>query len=202
MNTDPGFVAQLIAAIGTVSVAILAIWGDWFKARFAGPKIPLTLRDERGNLTRRENGARTVYYHVSVTNTRKWSPARNIRIMLTAIHTKAADGNFVPDRLVHALQLTWAHPEFHEISPTLSDRDIADFGFLDEGASEFTPSLYVRPLDFPGLVAANQSKRFTIVATADNYNSPKPLIIEVSWNGKWIKDTEELMKHLVVREVG
>ena len=40
--------AAVFTAIGTVAVAVLAIWGDWFKARLAGPRIRLALRDARG----------------------------------------------------------------------------------------------------------------------------------------------------------
>lgn len=194
-------IAQIIAAIGTVLVAALAIWGDKVRSLVAGPKIRIQLREGRGNLTTRANGVRTVYYHISVTNGRTWSPARNLVVRLTNIETMAADGRFQPERLVHSLQFTWANPQFHEISPTVTSSDICDFGFIDEGSDGFVPSMYVMPNDFSGVVRTGESKRFTIVATADNYHSKTPLILEVAWDGTWTADTERLMRHLVVREV-
>jgi hypothetical protein len=42
--------ALWFTAVGTVAVAILAIWGDWFRNRFAGPKLELSLRPSLGDL--------------------------------------------------------------------------------------------------------------------------------------------------------
>ena len=193
--------AQIIAAIGTVSVAILAIWGDRVRALLVGPKIKIALRSPRGNLTFTQDDKNVVYYHISVTNQRTWSPARNLVIKLTKIESKAADGTYQPVSLVHQLQFTWAHPQFHEISPTVTSSDMCDFGLLAEGAGHFQPSFYVMPNDFGGYVQKGQSTRFTITATADNYHSKTPLIIEVAWDGVWTDDTEALMRHLVVQEV-
>ena len=194
-------IVKIIAAAGTISVAILAIWGEKVRARLAGPKIQLSLRDTRGNLTQRGNGVKTAYFHVAVTNHRRWSPARNVRLLLTAVQTRAADGSYSPEGVVHSVQLTWAFPQFHELSPTIAAKDMCDFGSLDDGAAAFVPSLYIMPNDFPGLVRPGESKRFSIVASADNYYSGTPLVLQVSWDGKWTADTEQLMKHLVVKEI-
>ena len=194
-------IAQIIAAIGTVIVAALAIWGDKVRSIVAGPKIRIRLREARGNLTTRANGTRTVYYHIAVTNARTWSPARNLIVRLIKIETMAADRRFQPERLVHSLQFTWANPQFHEISPTVTSSDMCDFGFIDEGSEGFVPSMYVMPNDFEGIVQAEETRRFTIDATADNYHSKTPLVLEVAWDGTWTADTEQLMRHLVIREI-
>lgn len=194
-------VVKIVAAAGTITVAVLAVWGDKIRARFAGPNIELALRDARGNLTTRGDGGKVAYYHIVVTNRRRWSPAKNVRLLLTGIQTRAADGRYAPERVVHAVQLTWQFPRFHELSPTITAVDMCDFGSLGERESAFVPSLYITPNDFPGLVRPGESKRFLIVASADNFYSKVPLVLEVSWDGKWTADTEELMKHLVVSEV-
>src|SRR2546425_6370564 len=82
--------AAVFTAIGTVAVAVLAIWGDWFKARLAGPRIRLALRDARGDLTVRANGKKTIYYHVTVTNQRTWSPAKAVRILVAGVFQNKA----------------------------------------------------------------------------------------------------------------
>lgn len=193
--------AQIVAAVGTVSVAILAIWGDRVRAWLVGPNLQVRLRSQRGNLTATQDGTQTVYYHLTVDNSRTWSPAHNVVVRMSKLETRDADRKFQPERLVQWLQFTWSHPQFHEISPTVTDHDMCDFGYLVEGSDGFVPTTYVRPINFAGIVHANESKRFTIQTTADNYHSKNPLVIEVTWDGTWTADTEELMKHLVVSEV-
>ena len=194
-------ITQAVAAIGTLVVAVLAIWGGWFRSRFAGPKLRTYLRSERGHLTTRADGVKSVFYHLVVVNDRKWSPARNVTVRLTGIESKAANDSYKPETLVHTFQFLWAHFQFHEISPTITDEDQCDLGFLDEGADKFVPPLYVTPNDFTGYVKKGESKRYTIETSADNFYSERPLVIEISWDGTWTKDTERLMHHLVVQEV-
>jgi hypothetical protein len=40
-------IAEVFAAIGTVLVAVLAIWGDFFRYKLAGPQLKLSLTDPR-----------------------------------------------------------------------------------------------------------------------------------------------------------
>jgi hypothetical protein len=39
---------QGLIAVGTLAVAALAIWGEWFREKLAGPKLELTLHDPEG----------------------------------------------------------------------------------------------------------------------------------------------------------
>lgn len=41
--------------------------------------------------------------------------------------------------------------------------------------------------------------RVEVIAVADNAES-NPLCLEISWNGKWSADTEEMKKNLVIKE--
>ena len=118
-------IAKVFSAVGTVSVAVLAIWGDKVRAAIAGPKLELKLQNERGNLTVRANQTRTIYYHLKLTNKRKWSPAKHVRMLVTDIEKKRADGTYFPEPLVAPLQLAWAFPQFHELLPTI----VTDFSF-------------------------------------------------------------------------
>jgi hypothetical protein len=193
-------IIRIIQALGTLAVAILAIWGDRIRSAVAGPKISIRLRNEKGNLTLRANQKRTIFYHLELHNHRVWSPVRNVRLLLTSIEKKRPDGTYFPEQVVAPLQLTWSFPQFHEISPTVSKLDICDLGFLDEDADRFSPSLYVYPNNFRGYVGKGESMRIGIIATADNYHSQSPLVFEISWDGKWDDDMEEMRRHLVIRQ--
>jgi len=192
--------AQVFAAVGTVSVAVLAIWGDWFRSKLAAPRLELKLRDRRGNLTSRGNGTATVFYHLVVNNHRHWAPATHVRVLLTRYEKRLPDGTYFPEPLVAPLQLTWAFPQFHELLPTIAKTDTCDLGFLDQGAAQFRLSLYISPNNFSGFLRSGEAMRVHLVARADNAETA-PLVVEIAWNGQWSQDMDQLQRHLVVREV-
>jgi hypothetical protein len=193
--------AVAFTAIGTVAVAVLAIWGDKVRDWIAGPKLQLALRDAHGDLNTRGNGTRTIYYHLTVTNQRSWSPAKAVRILVVGVSKRRPDGTYFPEAVIAPLQLTWAFPEFHELFPTIATSDTCDLGHLDEGAGRFALSTYITPNNFRGHVASGEAMRVQIIASAHNFHSARTLVIEVSWDGQWSIDREEMQRHLVITDV-
>ena len=193
-------ILEIFIAIGTVAVAILAIWGDWFRDRFAGPKLELSLRSSRGNLTTM-NGRQALYYHLAVQNHRKWSLAKGVQIMIRGIWRKAADGTFKAETLAAEIPLTWAFPQFSPINPPIRDSRICDLGFLAQDAAHYQPSLYFYPNNFTGNVGKNDSVRFGIGITAENFTSKVLFVVEVSWDGTWSTDLDQMERHLVIKEI-
>ena len=51
---------DILVALGTVAVAVLAIWGDWFRDKLASPKLILKLKSRRGSLTHRQDSESTL----------------------------------------------------------------------------------------------------------------------------------------------
>ena len=195
-------ITQAVIAIGTVAVAILAIWGEKFREWLAGPDLEFKLHNARGDLTNRQNGQRTLYYHVRIENKRRWAPARRVRILCTSISKRAPDGSFVKEPLIIPVQLTWAFPSFHELLPNVATNDVSDLGFLDEKGGHFKLSLYIYPNNFCGSISANEAMCVSLIASADNFTSKSPYNLEISWDGKWSPNLEEMQKHLVIKEVG
>jgi len=74
---------------------------------------------------------------------------------------------------------------------------------LDEAATNrsFFPAIAVVPNNFRGRVERNECVRLEIVATGQNIFSLKPAVFEVSWDGEWTENQEEMRRHLVIREV-
>lgn len=198
---DVNTTAQVFIAVGTVSVAILAIWGEKVRTLVAGPRLHLRLRDTKGDLTVRGNGTRTFFYHLRLTNSRTWSSAQFARVLVTGISKRRPDGSFFGEALIAPLQLTWAFPQFHELFPVVATEDTCDLGSLDETASRFVLSTYVTPNNFRGFVGPGESMRVSIVVSAHNFESKRPLVVEVTWNGTWSSDPDEMQRHLVVKEV-
>jgi hypothetical protein len=99
------------------------------------------------------------------------------------------------------LQLTWAYAAATgEQLPTIVANKTCDLGCLTEGVDRFRLTTYVRPNNFPGYITAGQTMRVAVVAIAENVQS-SPLVLEISWDGKWSADLNEMQRHLVVKEV-
>jgi len=196
-----GLIVNILVAIGTIVVAILAIWGDWFRDRFASPQLAIRLRETRGNLTSM-GGRKVMYYHLIVENKRQWALAKGVQIMLDGIWRRAADGSFKPETLAASLPLTWAYPQFNPVNPSIRDRMICDLGYIIEGESHFKPSLYIYPNNFKGFVGANEAVRLILKIQAENFTSKRPHVIEVHWDGQWSTDMEQMQNHLVVKDLG
>src|SRR3989338_2692342 len=194
-------IIMAIGAIGTGAVAILAVWGEKMRNMVAGPRLEFELYNARGDLNTRQGGGSTIYYHVKIKNRRTWAPAKRVRILCTAIQKKAPDGSFEQKPLIIPVQLTWPFPTFHELLPNVANEKICDLGFLDEGSKKFSLPLYVTPNNFQGFISANEAMRVGLIASADNFTSKSPYVIEISWDGKWSTNLNEMQKHLIIKEV-
>lgn len=198
-------ITQVFIAVGTVAVAILAIWGEKIRDWMAGPRLEFKLHNARGDLTTRQDGQRTIYYHVKIENKRRWSIARRVRILCTTISKKAPGGSFVQESLIAPVQLTWVFSSFHELLPNVATDDICDLGFLNENSNQFRNqfrlSLYMYPNNFRGFISANEAMRVSLIASADNFTSKSPYVLEISWDGNWSSNLDEMRKHLVIKEV-
>jgi hypothetical protein len=192
---------QVFIAIGTVLVAILAIWGEKLRNWIAAPKLLFKLHNARGDLTSLTNGQQVIYYHIKLQNDRQWAPAKRVRVLCVAISKRASDGSFVKQPLIIPLQLPWAFPSFHELLPTIRKDDICDLGSLEQNATQFKLSLYFYPNNFRGIISANEAMIVSLIASADNFTSKSPYNLEISWDGNWSSDLDEMHRHLVIKEV-
>lgn len=189
-------IIQGFLAVGTLLLAVIAIWGDWIRHRLLGPKLTINLLDNEGTLTYITDGTPGRYYKLKVSNSRKWSPAINVRVILKKILKPAADGTLAPQVLSGPMQLTWMWllPQY----PTIGPEEICTFGNLIKGQN-FILSPYVKPNNFVGFITPNQNMLIEVQAVADNVES-RSLYIEISWDGKWSEDTKQMQQHLVVKE--
>ena len=192
-------IIQAAVGMGTLLVAALAIWGNLVRSWWSGPKLEISLLNPLGELTYLTNGTPVRYYHLKVKNIRKWSPAQNVRVVLTKVFQPAADGSWVDRSFSGPLQLTWQFPQFHVQFPSIGPDDVSDLGCIPKG-QRFSLTPYVIPNGFNGFVEANQSIRVEVTAVANNGQS-KSLLIEIAWNGYWRDEAAEMRRHLVVKEV-
>ncbi len=164
-----------------------------------GPKLTVSLHYPLGELTTLADGTPVRYYRLKVTNGRMWSPAHNVRVLLTNIFEPEANGSWLDRSLSRPLQLTWRFPEVHERYPFIGPDGVSDLGRIVRG-QQFGLTPYVIPNDFNRFVGPRQSIRVKVMAVADNGKS-EPTLVEITWNGNWSDITEEMHRHLVVKEI-
>src|SRR5574341_1258134 len=168
-----------LTAIGTIIVAILAIWGDFFRAQFAGPKLSLVPHNLRGSVVPITNGRRSIFYHLKVVNARNWVRATNCRVLLKKLWRRVPNGAFQEVTLTVPLTFVWAPSEITPPYVTLVKEHVLDFGF----------------------VRANEVVRFGLEIVSDNFISPRLQTFEVAWNGQWNDNLDVMAQNLQIQEV-
>jgi len=188
---------QGFVAIGTIAVAISAIWGDFIRNKFYGPDLKIDLLDDQGDLTFIRDGTPGRYYKFIVDNNRKWSPAKNVRVLLLRMYKPAADGSYVESSFSGPIQITWQWSElqYQNIGP----ESICTFGHIIKNR-DFELSTYIKPNNFNGFLKPNEKMIIVVKAVSDTLES-NTLEIEVSWNGQWSDDSTEMKKNLVIKKV-
>ena len=140
------------------------------------------------------------YYHLRVVN-RGRNPAVSVMVYLQRIAKKIPSGNFIPLPLVFRIPMTWSPYDQRNVERTVVDEDTCDFGSLIEGGEFFRPSIHIWPNNFEGNVAKDMCIRFELVATGHNVFSRRPKVFQVSWNGKWSENQEEMKRNLTIEKV-
>jgi hypothetical protein len=199
-------VINAFTAVGTVAVAVLAIWGDWLKAKLVPIKLRIEPHNTRGTLTIFNTLQPVIYYHLRVVNERPWMSARNCRVMLRALARRGPDLTFRPEPLPVPFQFRWAPFESTPAFVTIQKQQVLDFGFIIQPAqpgdvTQFIPALYSYPNDFRGFVGPGEAVRYSLEVEADDFSSPSYLVIEVAWDGRWTPDLDKMSQSLVVSEV-
>jgi hypothetical protein len=132
-------ISSALTAIGTIAVAVLAIWGDWFRSWLAPPRVEIRPHNLRGTVTSFTNGPRVIYYHLKASNTRRWAVARNCRIILTAIYRRGPDQQFRASLVPVPPQFVWAPAELTPIVINLPESRLSTSGALSKAATGSSP---------------------------------------------------------------
>lgn len=197
-----GFSAWL-AAIGTICLGLMAIWGERIRLRLFGPRLTIEVppRADQGSLVQRNNGRWTWYYYLKVTNRRGRAPARNCRVMVRRIQRCHAGGRLEDLKVPTALQHQWSHSEMTSTTPTIPIDQTLDLCYVDEGADKVVPALYSYPNNFEGWTRPGQRLRFHLDIEADNFASRRPQAVEVAWNGKWSRQRGVMCHNVTIAAV-
>lgn len=192
-------------AIGTIAVAVIAIWGRQIRSWLVPPKLSLVAHNLRGdpNVLTADGKpvGRVMYYHLKVVNERPWLPVKNCRVLLRGLSRRGPDNLFHPTSLVVPTQLTWAPASIMPTLVTVTRAQVVDLGYIVEGEEAFAPALYSTPNNFQGFVKSGDAVRFELAIEADNFCSEENPVFEVAWDGVWEFEPGQTERHLRIRVV-
>ena len=189
-----------LTAFGTIFVAILAIWGDYIRARFAPGKLAIETCDEDGDMVGQPPNQ--VYYrHLKVVNKRRWR-AENCRVLLREMSRRGPNGVFQPIPMPVPLQFIWTPPDTTPSLVTIHRDQMLDFGFIRQAQQlRWEPRLYWQPGNFAGFVGHNEAVKYSLQIVADAYVSEKYQVFQVSFDGLWNPVAAQMKMHLTIDEV-
>jgi len=193
-------VIQALAAIGALAVALMALFGDWIRATFLGPKLSLSLVSNEGILVK-SPGRHCRMYHMLVQNHRRWAVAKSVRVLVKQIgKTRVPGGPIVfHNKLPGGVQILWQFSDFTSVAPDIGPERLCDLAFIDQGG-DCLLSEYNSVIDFPGFVSRGEEMAIQLVAEAVNAHSA-PLNICIQFYGNWHENDKEMSRNIVIREL-
>lgn len=194
-------IIQGFVAIGTIAVAVLAIWGNFFKFKIAAPKLSIVPHNLRGTVTSFTNGSRVIYYHLKVINSRPWSTAHNCQVILKSIAKRLPNGTFNNVPLPVCPSFVWAPAQITPPLIDLSTEQTFDFVNLVQGDTKVNPVLTYYPNNVDAFIRQNECFRFALEINAEGFKSTKLNVFEVAWNGQWTDNLDTMSNNLTIREI-
>jgi hypothetical protein len=198
---------QAAVALATFAAVLVALFGQAFRAKFFPPRLAVNLADPLGEKTQarltwfedgvqKERSEDARYYHLAVRNSRRWSPANQVQVVLLAVEQPGADGRFVAT-WTGDIPLGWRHQQVYS-----GPRTIGPTGHVDLCSVVKGKWLQLHPLVMPfnlEVVKRNSANLILRVQARSNEADSAILSIQVSWDGQWHDGATEMQRHLVVR---
>jgi len=180
---------EVAIAVGTIGAVLVALFGQAFRARFFPPQLKLGLVSTEGEaVVGRNTSGRTLkmrYYHLRVSNDRRWSPAHGVRIVLLQVEELGPDGmNQV--RWTGDVPFAWRHQQLFPVERTIGAPSDLDLISVSEEPI-LTIHLLLEPLNLQ--VRRHTQTTFVLKCQArGNESDSDPLAIKVAWDGNWHED--------------
>jgi hypothetical protein len=195
---------NLGVAVGTILVAIAAIWGDRLTSWLNPARARIELHDIKGTKEIDAGwGGQIVRYHLKVANKTRWKILYNCRVLLAEVYRKDSSGTFQRDPFPVPRQFIWAPADLSPIAVTVSKKvRIFDFGALSLSEAKFRPCLYPQGGELHAEVERDEAVRYRLEVVADNLQRHQSQLFEVAFDGTCSDDLDELSRHLVIREIG
>jgi hypothetical protein len=187
-----------LTAVGTLAVAVLAVWGDWIRTRLAPGRLAVEIYEEEGE-TINQPPKQFYYRHLRVVNRKPWRRAENCRVLLQAMSRRRGPNEiFQPIPMPVPLQFIWPPQELEPSAITIHAEKTLDFGAVSQERQRFEPRLYWAPNNFAGFVGANEAIRYSLQIVSDAYVSETYQVFQVDYDGVWNPVPAQMKPHLTI----
>jgi hypothetical protein len=204
---------KTLGVIGTWLIFVAAIWGERIRSWLFKPDLEIELVTAIGELTRekiiwlkdgerqeRERPAR--YYHLSVTNRRRWPIANNVQIVLTRLETPDPSGR--PQIAWDGeVPFQWQHPQLYPVSRTIGAPARVDFIVVaydtEVPQKQLHLMLLIEPNNFKRSYY-NETLLWVTVIARSNETDSRQHRFEIAWDGEWNSGDTEMGRHLKIRD--
>lgn len=197
------FWVDVAVAIGTTGAVLAALFGKWFQAKVFPPRLSLRLDDPEGEATPEKIGGGPLtqparYYHLRVHNSRLWSPAHEVRVVLLQVEEPGPTGE---PQIVWTgdIPLVWRHQSLYPVGRTIGQDSYADLCSIRE-SKRLHLHLLIEPLNLKLVREKSTTLIVTLQAQGNEVASP-PIRILIAWDGKWEEGKAEMRRHLTVEEI-
>lgn len=195
---------QVLVAIGTLAVALAAVFADAIKSRFVdlavsvdsscGNYQPFRKALMLGNqvVATSDSNLDARYFRLRVRNGCAWFPAHNVYVWLLRIDRYENDA---PQTWTGEIPLIWQHKDFLPGPRTIGDDPaIADlFSATAEGV--LTLQVMVPAFGLPTVFRGACELWVTVQARSDERSSPETRF-RVKWDGALARDDQEMAPHI------
>lgn len=195
---------QALVAIGTLAVALAAIFADTIKNRFVDLAVSIDsscgsyqpykkVLMQGGQIVEASANLDARYFRLRVRNECKWFPAHNVYVWLLRIDRYEQGG--APQTWIGEIPLIWQHKDFLPGPRTIGeDPAVADlFSATAEGV--LTLQLMIPALGLPAEFRGACELWLTVQARSDERSSPQTRF-HVKWDGVWARDDGEMGAHI------
>ncbi len=193
---------KFAVAIGTIGAVAVALFGQAFRAKFFPAKLSLRLADGNGEATRvrmaggQDEQAR--YYHLRVSNSRRWSPAKEIQIVLLQVEEPGPSGAL---EVIWRgdIPISWRHQQLFPVARTIGAEAYADLCSVGEGGW-LRLHLLLTPFNLEVSRQSASTLVLTLQARGSEVDSPV-VRIRLAWDGRWHPGEVEMRRHMVVESI-
>lgn len=200
---------NLSVAAGTLAAVLVALFGDWFRARMFSPKLKLQLRNSHGETTvvrtqwQDEKGIHESldaarYYHVRVINEKRWPSANQVQVHLVRIEEPGADG-LLQVTWSGEMPLQWMHQAIYPLA-----RTIGASAYCDLCSVVKDKFIRLHPIVSPHNLSVERPGPVSLVISLQargNETESGISRFQILWDGKWADDDQQMMKHFVVKDI-
>jgi hypothetical protein len=195
---------NLAIAIGTLLTVVVALFGEKLRAKFFPPLLNVKLFNREGEriemkdpIGNHVDWAR--YYFIHVWNARKWSPAEQTQLFLTRIEEPGPSGD-LRTSWSGQIPIRWRNQEIVPLLRTIGPSADCDFCRVEKKGV-----LRILPLLVPNNLTDFRTKKCQYVAhlQARSTLADSPVLrVFVAWDGGWDDGTDEMKRHLEIKEMG